>query len=120
MKKQVLWMDGSTVLKFAVRAMAQATTEAVEKAGMTLDDIDLIVPHQANIRIIEGAAKRLGIEMDRIYVNLHKYGNISSACIPLALMRIKNGVIKKGDNIVLVAGGGLTWASGVLEWTIGN
>jgi 3-oxoacyl-[acyl-carrier-protein] synthase-3 len=122
MKKQVLWMDGSTVLKFAVRAMAQATTDAVEKAGMTLDDIDLIVPHQANIRIIEGAAKRLGIEMDRIYVNLHKYGNISSACIPLALDEAsKNGVIKKGDNIVLVAfGGGLTWASGVLEWTIGN
>ena len=115
-------MDGSTVLKFAVRAMAQATTEAVEKAGMTLDDIDLIVPHQANIRIIEGAAKRLGIEMDRIYVNLHKYGNISSACIPLALDEAsKNGVTKKGDNIVLVAfGGGLTWASGVLEWTIGN
>lgn len=120
--KNVLWMDGSTVLKFAVRTMAQATIDAVEKAGLTLDDIKLIVPHQANIRILEGAAKRLEVNMDRLYVNLHKYGNISSACIPVALDEISNSqMLQKGDKIVFVAfGGGLTWASAVLEWAIND
>ncbi len=116
--KQTLWMDGSEVLKFAVRAMAKATTEAVEKAGLTLDDIDIIIPHQANIRIVEGAAKRLGVDMDRMFINLEKYGNMASASIPIALCEaFGSGRVKKGDTAVLVGfGGGLTWGAAVVRF----
>jgi 3-oxoacyl-[acyl-carrier-protein] synthase III len=118
-QKQVIWMDGSEVFKFAVRIMNIATNKALESAGLTIDDIDLIVPHQANIRIVEGAAKKLGVSPEKVFVNLQKYGNISSASIPVALNEAyKEGKIKKGDNIVLVGfGGGLTWASTVIKWS---
>ncbi len=115
--KQTLWMDGSEVLKFAVRTMVQATNDVLEKAGLNIDDVDMIVPHQANIRIIDGAVKRLGIDSDKVFVNIEKYGNMSSACIPIALCEaIEQGKIKKGDIVVLVGfGGGLTWGSAVIK-----
>lgn len=116
--KRVLWMDGSEVMKFAIRVMAKATYEVLERAGLRIDDLKYIIPHQANIRIIDGAAKRLGISTDRVYTNLHRYGNISSASIPVALEEIVNDkLLVRGDNIVLVGfGGGLTWGSALIRW----
>lgn len=117
--KRVIWMDGGKVLKFAVRIMAQATEEALEAAKLTLDDVKMIFPHQANTRIIDGAIKRLGISDEKLHPIIHKYGNISSASIPVALDEaVKNGRISKGDNLVFVGfGGGLTWASAVIKWS---
>jgi len=116
--KRTIWMDGSEVFKFAVRVMVQATEKVLEDSNFTIDDIKLIIPHQANIRIIDGASKRLGIDSDRVYANVHKYGNTSSASIPIALDEaIREGTISKGDNIILVGfGGGLTWASALINW----
>ena len=115
--KQTLWMDGSEVLKFAVRTMVQATFDVLEKAGLSIDNVDMLVPHQANIRIIDGAVKRLGIDSEKVFVNIEKYGNMSSACIPIALCEaIEQGKVKKGDTVVLVGfGGGLTWGSAVIK-----
>lgn len=117
--KRKLWMDGSEVFKFAVKIMEQATNKVLEDSKLTLDDVQLIVPHQANIRIIEGAAKRLGISEDKVVKNVHKYGNISSASIPVALCEaVANKRVVKGDNIILVGfGGGLTWASALIKWS---
>lgn len=117
-EKRVLWMDGGEVFKFAVKVMAQATEKVVKEAGLRLDEIALVFPHQANIRILEGAAKKLGIGMEKVYVNVHKYGNISSASIPVALSEAaSNKLISKGDNLVLVGfGGGLTWGAAALKW----
>lgn len=111
-------MDGGEVFKFAVRAMERASLEALKKANMNLEDIDFLVPHQANIRIINSAAKRLKVPTERVYVNLDKYGNVSSASIPMALDEAyHDGLIKKDDVVLLVAfGAGLTWASVVLKW----
>jgi len=116
--ERTLWMDGAEVFKFAVKIMEEASLKALELAGMTLDDIKMIVPHQANIRIVDGAAKRLKVPSEKIYTNLQKYGNISSASIVVALDElIKSGAVRKGDNLVLVGfGGGLTWGSAVLKW----
>jgi len=115
--KNTIWMDGSEVLKFAVRTMAEATKVVLEKAGLTLDDIKLVIPHQANIRIVEGAAKRLGIGDDKLFVNLQNYGNMAAASIPVALCEaIDQGRIAKGDKFVMVGfGGGLTWGAAVVE-----
>ncbi len=115
--KQTLWMDGSEVLKFAVRSMVQATLDVLKKANLTIDDVDMIVPHQANIRIIDGAVKRLGISREKVFVNIEKYGNMSSACIPIAFCEaIDEGRVKKGDTVVLVGfGGGLTWGATVIK-----
>lgn len=117
--KQVIRMDGSEVFKFAVRVMAQATEKVLEIADIKLDDLKLIIPHQANIRIIDGAAKRLGINSEKVFTNVHKYGNISSASIPVALDEAyKSKLLSKGDNIVFVGfGGGLTWASALIKWS---
>lgn len=117
-RKETLWMDGSEVLKFAVRKMAQATEIALERAGLTMDDIAMIVPHQANIRIVSGAAKRLGVSMDKMVINIDRLGNIGSGCIPIALSEAMDaGTIKSGDKVVLVAmGGGLTWGAAVVEF----
>lgn len=111
-------MDGSEVFKFAVRIMVTAAEEAIKLAGMTKEDLDYLVPHQANIRIIDGAAKRLNMSTDKVWVNLDKYGNMSGASIPIALDEaVRSGNIKKGDNICMVGfGGGLTWASCMLKW----
>ncbi|OEH85776.1 3-oxoacyl-ACP synthase [Desulfuribacillus stibiiarsenatis] len=116
-KENTLKMVGSEVFKFAVRVMGQVSEEAVEKAGLNKEDIDFFVPHQANIRIIEPAMKRLGLGMDKAYINLHKYGNMSSASIPVALDEaLQSGSIKKGDNVLLVGfGAGLTWGATVVK-----
>ncbi len=111
-------MDGRQVLKFAVHAMESATREAVQAAGMTLDDIDLLVPHQANLRIIKATAKALGLPLERAMVNVDRYGNTSSASIPIALREAwEQGRLHDGDRLVLVAfGGGLVWGALVVEW----
>ncbi len=117
-KKMTLWMDGSEVFKFAVRILDYAAREVLKNCSMSLDEIKMIIPHQANIRIIEGAAKRLGVSDDKLFVNVHEFGNTSSASIPLALHQcIKRNAISYGDNIILVGfGGGLTWASALIKW----
>jgi 3-oxoacyl-[acyl-carrier-protein] synthase-3 len=111
-------MNGREVFRFATRVMASATKEAVEAAGLGLDDINLIVPHQANLRIIEAAARGLRMPMDRFFVNLHHYGNTSTASIPLAVCEaLEEDRIQPGDNVVLVGfGAGLTWGALTLQW----
>lgn len=111
-------MDGSEVFKFAVRIMGSAGRAVIEKAGMTTDDIDLVIPHQANIRIITAAAKRLNLPLSKIYANVAKYGNTSAASIPIALCEARDkGMLHQGDNILLVGfGAGLTWASLIMKW----
>lgn len=113
-------MAGNDVYKFAVRIMSEASLKALEMADLNTDSIDYLIPHQANIRIIEASAKRLKLNMDKVYVNLNKYGNMSAASIPVALDEaFRKGKIHKGDNVVLVGfGGGLTWGSSVINWSI--
>lgn len=113
-----LYMDGSEVFKFAVRIMASASEEVIKLAGLDYQDIDFLVPHQANIRIIEAARKRLKLEKEKVYVNLDRFGNMSAASIPVALDEgVQNKVIKKDHRVILVGfGGGLTWASALLKW----
>jgi len=112
-------MNGREVFRFATRVMAQATEEAVTAAQLSMKDVELIIPHQANQRIIEAAARGLGIPMDRVMVNLDRYGNTSTASIPVATCEaFEQGRIKPGDHIVFVGfGGGLTWGSAVAQWT---
>jgi len=112
-------MDGSEVFKFAVRIMAKSALQAIENSGLNINDIDYMIPHQANIRIIEAAAKRLKIDMDKVYVNLNNYGNMSAASVPVALDEaVRKDNIKAGDIVTLVAfGGGLTWGSSVIKWS---
>ena len=111
-------MSGSDVMKFAVKIMAEAAEKVVTDAGLTFDDIDLVIPHQANQRIVVSAVKRMGISMDKVFVNLQNYGNTSSASIPVALCEAQaEGRLKKGDKIVIVGfGGGLTWGAALIEW----
>ena len=113
-------MDGSEVFKFAVRIMASMSEKVVRNAGLSRDDVDYLIPHQANIRIIEAARKRLELPEDRVYVNLDRYGNMSAASIPVALDEaVRRGRIKKNDNIVMVGfGGGLTWAACAVRWAV--
>jgi 3-oxoacyl-[acyl-carrier-protein] synthase-3 len=111
-------MDGSEVFKFAVRVMGRAAKEVLEKSGNTVEDIDYLVPHQANIRIINSAAKKLKLDMDKVHVNLNKVANTSAASVPIALDEAaRTGKIKKGDLVVMVGfGGGLTWGANVVRW----
>jgi 3-oxoacyl-[acyl-carrier-protein] synthase-3 len=111
-------MNGREVFRFAIRVMASATREVVESAGWKMDQVDRVVPHQANLRIIESAARGLRMPMDKFVVNLQNYGNTSTASIPLAVSEaVENGLIKPGDKIVLVGfGAGLTWGALSLEW----
>ncbi|WP_053956965.1 beta-ketoacyl-ACP synthase III [Inediibacterium massiliense] len=113
-----LKMDGSEVFKFAARTMPKASIEALNLSGYNIDDVDCLIPHQANIRIIKSAAKKLNLPMEKIFVNLDKVGNMSAASIPVALDEaVKQSKIKKGDLIVLVGfGAGLTWGSNVIRW----
>jgi len=115
--RHLMKMHGREVFKNAVRHMAEACDLALEKAGMTADDIDLLVPHQANIRIIEATAKYAGIPMDKVYVNVNRYGNMSSATIPIALDEtIEQGLVGPGSKILTVAfGAGLTWGAMTLR-----
>ncbi len=111
-------MEGSDVFKFAVRAMESSSVTAIEKAGLSISDVNYMVPHQANIRIIQAAAKKLRLPMEKVQVNLNEYGNMSAASIPVALDEaVRENKIKKDDNVVMVGfGGGLTWASCVMKW----
>lgn len=117
-RKDTIWMAGQAVMKFAVKAMADASQRALDKAGLTYDDIALVVPHQANYRIVDSAIKRMGITEDKVILTIEKYGNTSASCIPVALHEaVEAGRIKKGDKIILVGfGGGLTYAACVLQW----
>jgi len=117
--KHYIKMDGKAVFRFATRVMASATQEAMDAAGLTVDQVSWIVPHQANIRIIEAAARGLKLPMDRFIVNLDKYGNTSTASIPIAMVEaLEKGQIKNGDKLVMVGfGGGLTWGALAAEWT---
>jgi 3-oxoacyl-[acyl-carrier-protein] synthase-3 len=116
--KNYLRMNGMEVFKFATRALTKSAVAAVQQAGLSLDEIDLLIPHQANARIIETAVKMLAIDPERVFINLHKYGNTSAASIPLALVEaIEAGRVRDGDKLVLVSfGSGLTWASAVVQW----
>lgn len=111
-------MDGSEVFKFAVKIMGGAAEKAMEKCGLNKEDIDYLIPHQANIRIIESAVKRLKISNEKVYVNIDKYGNMSSASVAVAIDEAnRKGLLKDGDTVVLVGfGGGLTWGAAVLKW----
>jgi 3-oxoacyl-[acyl-carrier-protein] synthase-3 len=117
--KHYIHMEGKDVFRFATRVMASSTKEVLEAAGLTLDQINWIVPHQANIRIIEAAARGLKLPMERFIVNLERYGNTSTASIPIALVEaVEKGQIKTGDKIVMVGfGGGLTWGALAAEWS---
>jgi 3-oxoacyl-[acyl-carrier-protein] synthase-3 len=117
-KLHYLSMDGSEVFKFAVRIMGSSSMNVIEKAGLSLEDIDFLVPHQANMRIISSAAKKLKLPMERVQVNLDEYGNMSAASIPVALDEaLRSGKIKEGDKTVLVGfGGGLTWGACGVQW----
>jgi len=116
--EQFLHMDGPTVFKFATRMMPKSTLKVLENAGMSVDDIDLLIPHQANERIIDLAIRRLGIPREKVFVNVQKYGNTSAASIPLALIEaLEEGRLKEGDHICMASfGAGLTWASAVVQW----
>jgi len=111
-------MDGSEVFKFAVRIMASSSKAVVEKAGWSVDELDYLVPHQANIRIINSAGKKLKLPPEKVHVNLDKFGNTSAGSVPIALDEaVRSGKIKSGDKVVLVAfGGGLTWGALAVEF----
>lgn len=113
-----VYMNGSEVYRFAVTAMGDACCRVLELAGMTPDDIDLFVPHQANLRIIQSAQKRLGLPDEKVFVNVHKYGNTSGGSIPLGLYEAsKEGRLKKGDVVMTVGfGAGLVWGANIIRW----
>ena len=115
-----LRMEGRQIFRFATRVIPQATRSVVRKAGLRVRDIDLIIPHQANLRIIVAAAKRLRVPLDRFAVSLPEYGNTSAASVPIALCEaVDAGRIGPGDNIVMVGfGAGLTWAALALKWSV--
>ncbi|TSK08402.1 MAG: ketoacyl-ACP synthase III [Geobacter sp.] len=113
-----LTMQGNEVFKLAVRAMGEVAQEALEANGLTPDDVTLFIPHQANQRIVDSVGKRLGINRERVFVNLDRYGNTSAASIPIALDEAaRAGRLKEGDLLLLDAfGGGLTWGSALIRW----
>ena len=115
---QTIKMSGKEVYKQAVTAMVDAAKKALEKAGLTIDDIACVIPHQANIRIIEAIADRLKIPVEKVFVNLDRYGNTSAAAVAIALDEAnRSGRIKAGDYVLMIVfGGGLTWAGSVIEW----
>jgi len=117
-KRHLVKMAGREVFKAAVLAMSRSTDAAIGRAGLTPDAIDLLIPHQANLRIIEATAKHAGISMDKVMVNLEKYGNTSSASIPLALQQAEEEArLRTGMVAMLVSfGAGFTWASVVVRW----
>jgi 3-oxoacyl-[acyl-carrier-protein] synthase-3 len=111
-------MDGKETFKFAARAMSEAANEACKRAGLDLAAIDLVVPHQANIRIIDAACSRMGIQPERVVINIDRYGNTVAASVGLALDEaVQQGRVKEGDNLLLLGfGAGLTWGGLVLNW----
>ncbi len=118
MGQHFITMQGGEVFKLAVKSMADAAEEALREAGLGLNDMAIMIPHQANLRIIEGVAKRLHFPMDKVFVNIQRYGNTSAASVPIAIAEAAAaGRLKRGDKVLLVAfGGGFTWGASVLEW----
>ncbi|MCF8000707.1 MAG: ketoacyl-ACP synthase III [Halanaerobiales bacterium] len=117
-KQHYIRMEGNPVFKFAVKTMKKASLDVLDKASLTTDDINLLIPHQANTRIIKSARRRLKLDEDEVYVNLPELGNTSSASVAIAMAEAReNGKINNGDNVLLVAfGAGLTWAAAAIEW----
>lgn len=111
-------MEGREVFRFATRIMGRVAKEAIKRAGLEIDDIELFVPHQANLRIIKTAARFLDLPMDRVFVNVDRYGNTSSASVPIAVCEaVDEGRLRPGDHVVLVGfGAGLTWGATVIQW----
>jgi 3-oxoacyl-[acyl-carrier-protein] synthase-3 len=113
-------MNGREVFKFATRVLVSSAQAVLERCGVSVDDVDVYVPHQANVRIMDHAAEKLGIPRERMVVNVDRYGNTSSGSIPLALAEAqRDGRLKKGDLVLMTGmGAGLTWGSGLMEWTL--
>lgn len=115
-KEHYVYQEGSQVFKFAVTNMAEVAAEIMAKNNLTSEDVAWLVPHQANKRIIDATAKRMGVNSDKVMLNIHKFGNTTSGTIPLCLWEYENQM-KKGDNIILAAfGGGFTWGSIYIKW----
>ena len=119
-KEHFVYQDGKSVFKAAVKGMADVSVEIMEKSGLKGEDIAYLVPHQANLRIIDATARRMGIEPEKVTINIEKYGNTTAATIPLCLTEYyRDGKFKKGDNLILSAfGGGFTWGAVHLVWAI--
>ena len=111
-------MNGREVFKHAVRSMSDAVLRVLAGAGLTLADVDIIVPHQANLRIIHAISDKLGVPLEKFFVNLDRYGNMSAASIPVALEEaVRTGRVHSGQTVVMVAfGGGFTWGATVMKW----
>jgi 3-oxoacyl-[acyl-carrier-protein] synthase-3 len=112
-------MNGREVFRFATRVMAQATRDVVTAADLKIKDVQLVIPHQANLRIIEAAMRGLEIPLDQCFINIERYGNTSTASIPIATCEaIQQGRLQAGDNTVFVGfGAGLTWGAALVQWT---
>jgi len=116
--RHYLCMNGSEIYKFAVRTMVKASKQVLNNAGLTIDDLKLFIPHQANRRIIQAVAKSLGMPSDKVFMNVEKYGNTSAASVPIALCEaVEEGRIDAGDYLAMVGfGAGLSWGATVLQW----
>lgn len=116
--RSTIYMNGAEVYRFAINAMGDACAKALELAGLTAKDIDLFVPHQANLRIIESAARRLGLEDDKVFVNVHRYGNTSAGSIPIGLCEAEEeGRLRPGMTVLTVGfGAGLVWGANIIRW----
>jgi 3-oxoacyl-[acyl-carrier-protein] synthase-3 len=117
-RRHCLQMDGQTLGRFAVRTMLRRTRETIRASGLSWSDVDLLIPHQANLRLIEFAVKKLRFPMDKVFVNVDRYANMSTASIPVALCEAaEQGRLKDGDRVMLVGfGSGLTWATALIQW----
>lgn len=116
----VIKMDGRAVFKFAVQIIVHSTRAVLERARMTTADIDLFIPHQANVRIVDAAAKSLGLAPERVFTNVDRYGNTSAGSIPIALCdAIESGALRPGDNLAMCGfGAGLTWGTAIFQWGV--
>ncbi len=117
-KEHFIFQEGTTVFKYAVKAMADVSYEMMQKHNLQADDVKYLVPHQANLRIIKATADRMGLDMDKVMINIEKYGNTTAATIPLCLWEWKDK-LKNGDNLILASfGAGFTWGSIFLKWDL--
>jgi len=119
-REHFIRMQGKKLFPFAVRSMEDSVRKCCDAAGWTPADLDLLIPHQANLRIIEAIRERLAVPSERVYVNIDRFGNTSSASIPMSLdEQVRAGRLKPGDNVGLMAfGGGVTWGAAIARWTL--